>query len=130
MAAAELQITARGKEVLRRSLLAAVKQEELVWHLEEGRFLTITVEKKLKTWWKSFFADEAREYEIDTQKVDSSCRIDDYDQATQAAIEKLVFDQSRPARSPRPSHTLFSFLHECPVACIRRLPTQDRAAAQ
>lgn len=49
MAAAELQITARGKEVLRRSLLAAVKQEELVWHLEEGRFLTITVEKKLKT---------------------------------------------------------------------------------
>jgi len=33
--------------------------------------------------------------EIDTQRVDSTCKIDDYDEPTQAAIQKLMFDQQQ-----------------------------------
>jgi hypothetical protein len=37
-------------------------------------------------WWKSALVGEP---EIDTAKVDSTCKIDDYDQATQVGTESL-----------------------------------------
>lgn len=76
--------------LIKGELFAEVLQDDVVWHIEDGKFVTVTMEKRKKTWWKSALVGDA---EIDTQKVDSTCSIDDYDQPTQAAIQKLMFDQ-------------------------------------
>ncbi|EKX53311.1 hypothetical protein GUITHDRAFT_161007 [Guillardia theta CCMP2712] len=78
--------------ILDGELFEEVKHEDVVWHLEESRFLTINLEKKKKTWWKCALVGDR---EIDTQRVDSTCKIDDYDEPTQAAIQKLMFDQQQ-----------------------------------
>jgi hypothetical protein len=72
-----------------------IKEEELLWHIESGRYLTITMEKKKNTWWKSALVGDE---EIDTQKVDSTCKLEDYDDGTQAAIRKIMFDQHQKAQ--------------------------------
>jgi len=82
--------TDKANPVLEGDLFGEVKHEEAVWSVEDKRFLSITLEKWKKIWWKSALVGDP---EIDTQKVDSTCAVDDYDESTQAAIRKVMFDQ-------------------------------------
>jgi len=79
-----------GAVVVEGEFFGEIKEEEVMWHIESGRYLTVTVEKKKNTWWKSALLGGE---EIDTQKVDSTCKLEDYDDGTQAAIRKIMFDQ-------------------------------------
>jgi len=71
-------------------LTNTIKVDESTWSLE-GNALCITLEKVVKTWWKSVF--EGEDEEIDTTLVDARCKISEYDAVTQGAIRKIMFDQ-------------------------------------
>ena len=89
-AAVEVAAVQGGTVIVEGNLFGEVKEDEVVWHLEGGRYLTLTMEKRKNTWWKSALEGDE---EIDTQKVDSTCKLEDYDEGTQAAIRKIMFDQ-------------------------------------
>ena len=65
------------------------------WTLDrdaDGRAtLVLTLEKSKESWWASVFHDD--DDTIDTTLVDSSKKMDEYDEKTQAAIRKIMFDQ-------------------------------------
>ena len=50
------------------------------------------MEKANEVIWKSAFKGDK---EIDTKKVDNSKRIDEFDNETQAALNKIVYEQNR-----------------------------------
>ncbi len=54
--------------------------------------LLLTLDKVKKTWWATVFVGDD---EIDTQLVDSTCKISEYDEATQGAKCKIMFDQNQ-----------------------------------
>ena len=39
--------------IVEGELSGEIKEEEVMWHIESGRFLTLTVEKKKNTWFAS-----------------------------------------------------------------------------
>jgi len=68
-----------------------VKPEQSFWNFGDGK-VTIYLEKERESWWKSALHAHA---EIDTTKVDSVKRVEDYDGETQGAIRKIMFDQEQ-----------------------------------
>eukprot|EP00611_Tribonema_gayanum_P010042 TRINITY_DN19960_c0_g1_i1.p1 TRINITY_DN19960_c0_g1~~TRINITY_DN19960_c0_g1_i1.p1 ORF type:complete len:372 (-),score=65.71 TRINITY_DN19960_c0_g1_i1:17-1075(-) len=84
---------AGGQQLLTGQLPASVKRDGSLWNLDsDDGVLVVTLEKVAKTWWAC--ALEAHP-EIDTSKVDSTCKVGDYDEDTQAAIRKIMFDQKQ-----------------------------------
>lgn len=69
-----------------------VKADESNWSLEDQKFLILFLDKAQETIWKSAFKGHK---EIDTKKVDNSKRIDEFDNDTQAALNKIVYEQNR-----------------------------------
>lgn len=105
--------TSRGKDVkctiAPKSLSLSVKDQPLVngpledvvntgesmWTISSAKGegssqVVISLEKTRKTWWKHIIIGHP---EIDTSKVDSTQKIDEYDEETQATIRKLMFEQ-------------------------------------
>ena len=64
----------------------------------ESEVLTLSVEKVVHTWWECVVAGHAA---IDTQMVDSTQQVHDYDEETQGAIRKIMV-----RRSVSPAHAL------------------------
>lgn len=54
--------------------------------------VVLNLEKRVETWWKSILVGEP---EIDTTKVDSSRKINEYDEQTQASIRKIMYEQQQ-----------------------------------
>ena len=54
--------------------------------------IVITLEKVIKTWWSNLLLNHPK---IDCTKVDSTMNVSEYDEATQAAIRKIMFDQKQ-----------------------------------
>jgi len=72
-----------------------VRADECYWNLseaEENAVVSIYLEKERETWWKAALEGDA---EIDTTKVDSTRSMYDYDDETQGAIRKIMFDQDQ-----------------------------------
>lgn len=70
------------------------KPSETVWAVE-SEVLTLSIEKVVHTWWECVVAGHAM---IDTQMVDSTQQVHDYDEETQGAIRKIMFDQAQKAK--------------------------------
>lgn len=66
-----------------------VKPDECVWSLESDT-ISIELSKSRETWWPCVLSGHP---EIDTQLVDSSQRVADFDPATQTAIRKAMAEQ-------------------------------------
>jgi hypothetical protein len=77
--------------LLKGSLGGRVKTDSM-WTLEENKTIVITLDKIVETWWASVVKGDP---EIDTQKVDSTRRVHEYDEETQGAIRKIMFDQQQ-----------------------------------
>eukprot|EP00501_MAST-03F_sp_TOSAG23-6_P001036 GSMAST32.ASY1.ANO1.1078.1 assembled CDS len=79
----------------------AVRPSECLWQIEDSifqtseRIITLTLDKKVSTWWKSVLKGHQ---EIDCTKVDSTQKLETYNSETQAAIRKIMFDQSQKAK--------------------------------
>uniref|UniRef100_K3X6D0 CS domain-containing protein n=1 Tax=Globisporangium ultimum (strain ATCC 200006 / CBS 805.95 / DAOM BR144) TaxID=431595 RepID=K3X6D0_GLOUD len=69
-----------------------VRSDESLWSIESNQTLQISLEKIKKTWWASALKGDP---EIDTNQVDSTRSIQEYDSATQMAIRKAMFDQQQ-----------------------------------
>mmetsp|Transcript_19698 Transcript_19698/g.32368 ORF Transcript_19698/g.32368 Transcript_19698/m.32368 type:complete len:283 (+) Transcript_19698:231-1079(+) len=70
-----------------------VKASESLWSFEKAtNTLVLSLDKTRETWWSCILKGEP---EIDTKKVDSSRRVQEYDEATQAQIRKIMFDQQQ-----------------------------------
>lgn len=71
-----------------------VRVDESYWNLESNRTIVIMLQKIVQTWWRSVVEGDQ---EIDCTKVDSTQKIDEYDEETQGAIRKIMFDQKQKA---------------------------------
>jgi hypothetical protein len=60
-----------------------------------GKVLTLTLEKAVATWWRSVVEGHA---EVDATAVDSTQSVSSYDDETQAAIRKIMFDEDQRRR--------------------------------
>lgn len=67
-----------------------IRADDSIWSLESNHTLNISLEKIKPTWWASALQGDP---EIDTTQVDSRRNIREYDEATQGAIRKAVYDQ-------------------------------------
>merc|ERR1719253_120282 len=91
----KLTVSVKGKVVLDGELHERVNCEESMWNLEDRRKIILTLEKARHTWWNCFLEGDET---IDTTKVESTKRIHEYDNETQGAIRKIVFDQNQKAK--------------------------------
>jgi len=88
----QLEVGIKGQEPLVKGELGGtIKREECTW-IKEGTHVQVTLVKAIETWWKSVVVGDP---EIDTQKVDSVRNISEYDEETQAGIQKVMFDQDQ-----------------------------------
>ena len=69
-----------------------IKADDSNWTIEDGQSLIFYLEKANEVIWKSAFKGGK---EIDTKTVDNSKRIDEFDSETQAALNKIVYEQNR-----------------------------------
>ena len=78
--------------ILSGVLCERIHPHDSTWILEDMQRITLNLEKQRETWWKCVFLGDA---EIDTSKVESKKRIDEYDPETQGSIRKLLFDENQ-----------------------------------
>lgn len=79
----------KSPTLLDGELVHKIRTDESTWSLEGG-VLVLNLDKLKKTWWETVMVGDAK---IDTTLVDSRRNIDTYDDSTQAAIRKILFDQ-------------------------------------
>jgi len=90
-----------GKRLLKGRFHDRVSLEGSMWTLEDGtdhKTLVVTLEKTRETWWPTLLQDAPPEEVVDTQKVDSTKQMSEYDEKTQATIRKIMFDQRQKAQ--------------------------------
>lgn len=73
------------------TLVEKVRADDSTWSVEGG-VVIVTLDKSKQTFWKSVFVGDE---EIDTELVDNRRHIDEYDDATQAKIRRIIFDQEQ-----------------------------------
>lgn len=78
--------------ILSGDLCERIHPGDSTWILEDMQRITLNFEKQRETWWKCVLLGDA---EIDTTKVESKKRIDEYDPETQGSIRKLLFDENQ-----------------------------------
>jgi HSP20 family molecular chaperone IbpA len=77
------------RTLLEGDLVEKIRTDESTWSLESG-VLVLTLDKLKKTWWDTVLVGDDK---IDTTLVDSRRHIDQYDESTQGALRKILFDQ-------------------------------------
>jgi N-terminal conserved domain of Nudc./CS domain len=77
------------RTIIEGTLTDKINPQESTWSIEGGVVLLI-LQKVRKTWWDSVLVGDPK---IDTSLVDSRRRIDEYDESTQGAIRRILFDQ-------------------------------------
>ena len=88
----ELVVRIGNSNILSGVFSERINSSESTWQLEDGTKVLLHLEKSREAWWKCFLIGDD---EIDTTKVDSTKRIQDYDPETQGAIRKILFDQNQ-----------------------------------
>lgn len=78
-----------GEPLVEGDLSEAIQTDESTWSLE-GEALLLILQKVKKTWWENVLEKDDK---IDTTLVDSRRHIESYDESTQGAIRKILFDQ-------------------------------------
>ena len=91
--ASKLHLRIKGQEeyLINGELDGKVKTDSM-WTIDDRKTVVITLDKCVETWWKSVVKGDP---EIDTQKVDSTKKVADYDEETQGVIRKIMFDQNQ-----------------------------------
>jgi hypothetical protein len=62
------------------------------WTLEEGNSITLSLEKSVESWWPRVLDGDE---EIDLTKIESKKRMEEFDDETQSAIRKIMFDENQ-----------------------------------
>lgn len=94
-------LAVRGVVLIDAEFEDPVRVDESMWTINisssgtQPPQVVVTLDKTRKTWWKHAFLGDP---EIDTSKVDSTQKIGEYDDATQASIRKIMFEQQQKRR--------------------------------
>ena len=86
-----LKAVVRGEVVLEGNLSETIHHNNSYWNIDEGT-LVITLEKSKDCVWKSVIEGDS---EIDPKTVDTSRRVDEYDDETQVGIRKVMYEHDR-----------------------------------
>jgi len=86
---------ADGSVLIQGDFFDEVKVEDSTWSIEEGEKLILNLEKSCENIWKTVIKGDA---EIDGSKVENTKKLDDFDQETQGALRKIVYEQNRKAQ--------------------------------
>ncbi|KAG7358714.1 HSP20-like chaperone [Nitzschia inconspicua] len=73
------------------TLVEKIRPAESTWTVEGG-VMIVTLDKLQKKFWSTVVEGDEQ---IDTELVDSRRHISDYDEATQAQLRKIIFDQTQ-----------------------------------
>ncbi len=76
---------------MRGILPEAIASERSMWQVD-GDTIVVTLEKVRQNWWSCIVEGGP---EIDTTLVDSAKNVGDFDNETQAAIQKTMFNQKQ-----------------------------------
>ena len=88
----KLVIQGMDKPLIDADFCEKIIPDDSNWTIEDGQSIIFYLEKANEIIWKSAFKGGK---EIDTKKVDNSKRIDEFDNETQAALNKIVYEQNR-----------------------------------
>lgn len=86
-----LKVTVKNEVVLEGNLTESIHKQNSYWNLDEGS-LIINLEKSKDSVWKSVLVGDA---EIDPKTVDTTRRVDEYDEETQVGIRKVMYEHDR-----------------------------------
>lgn len=86
-----LKVVVRGEVIIDCDLPETIHKQNSYWNIDEGS-LIVNLEKSKDCVWKSAFAGHA---EIDPKTVDTSRRVDEYDEETQVGIRKVMYEHER-----------------------------------
>ena len=98
-----IKILSNAQTIVQGDFSHKVTPSECLWSLESGTRLVISLEKALEQWWPSPLIGGPS---IDLTKVDSTKKVEQYDESTQGAIRKILFDQSQKAQGKPTSDQL------------------------
>lgn len=87
-----LKILVKQQEFFDADFCEKVKSDEANWTIEDNKNLVFYLDKAQEVIWKSAFKGDK---EIDTTKVDNSKKIEEFDNDTQAALNKIIYEQNR-----------------------------------
>ena len=69
-----------------------IKPDDSYWLCEEAGSVILYLTKLTEVIWKNAFKGHK---EIDTKKVDNSKKLDEFDNETQSALNRIVYEQNR-----------------------------------
>jgi hypothetical protein len=88
----KLKVVVSGETVVGGEFHSRVDPSESTWVIEDMERIMLIFEKSQESWWpRVLLGDE----EIDTSKIESTKRIEEYDEETQGAIRKIMYDEQR-----------------------------------
>ena len=82
----------KKKTLLEGELFGPIIVDECTWSIEDGNKIVIMLEKKKEMIWKTVLKGDS---EIDVTKVDNSKKMSEFDDETQGALRKVVYEQNR-----------------------------------
>ena len=84
------------KEILAEGeLYDRIRVDDSTWNIDNGKNLVLFLEKYEENIWKTIIKGDE---EIDTSNVDNSKKIDEFDEETQGALRKVMYEQNRKQR--------------------------------
>ncbi|KAL8273927.1 hypothetical protein Esti_002250 [Eimeria stiedai] len=86
-----VQIAYDGSVILEGKWCHPIQASESYWVLEQKAFVLLVLEKKRELWWDCLLQGDPA---IDTTKVESVKKVEDFDEATQGHIRKIVYEQN------------------------------------
>jgi len=87
-----LKITIKDEPFFEADFCEKIKVDDTYWTCEDANSLVLFICKLTDLIWKSAFKGEK---EIDTKTVDNSKRLEEFDNDTQAALRKIMYEQNR-----------------------------------
>ena len=98
-----LTVSSSSGVILSGDLSHKVVPSDCLWSLESGTRLILSLEKAQEQWWASPLVGGPV---IDLTKVESTKKVEQYDESTQGAIRKILFDEAQKSQGKPTSDQL------------------------